>query len=400
MRSAALRNEPVRGIYGPCPLLRLTGLDLVWGIVPDYMHCVLEGVIKQLTEIWFTDTGSGSYIGTFIGTVNDRLTSIRPPNIFSRLPKSIGERNQWKAREWRYWLLYYCMPCLAGILPRKYFIHLTLFCQAIFLLLKKSVNVPDIRVSQTLLDRFVEQVSTLYGNVAATSNVHILVHLPKSVLQLGPLWATSMFPFESANGILLELITAAKGVPQQIVERCAMQQTLRDLSDGVEFPKKLGQIFRSFIKARVPHENGCLGAPLTLELTETASGVVQSHFGMLPVLEKYLRANVQGFEVNSVEYTRCKKTCRRFVKMTDGNFCEIQAIYKCPTEAVFILLCKCLVISDAGMGSAQYIYNCCIPPEEENLCIHTGEDVENICVFIKFQGASYICDMPNFYERE
>lgn len=65
--------------------------------------------------------------------------------------------------------------------------------------------VPDVRVAQGLV-RFVEQVSISYSNVAGAMSVHTLVHLRKSALSLGPSWAASVFPFESANGILLELI--------------------------------------------------------------------------------------------------------------------------------------------------------------------------------------------------
>lgn len=49
-----------------------------------------------------------------------------------------------------------------------------------------------------------------------TLNVHGLVHLPEVVQNLGPLWAHSCFPFESANGDILKLFHGSSGVEKQV----------------------------------------------------------------------------------------------------------------------------------------------------------------------------------------
>lgn len=49
-----------------------------------------------------------------------------------------------------------------------------------------------------------------------TLNVHQLLHLPEVVNNLGPLWAHSCFPFESANGDLLKLFHGSRGVEKQV----------------------------------------------------------------------------------------------------------------------------------------------------------------------------------------
>ena len=41
-----------------------------------------------------------------------------------------------------------------------------------------------------------------------TANVDNLLHLPEVVRNLGPLWAHSCFPFEAANGKLLNSLHA------------------------------------------------------------------------------------------------------------------------------------------------------------------------------------------------
>ncbi|KAG0426350.1 hypothetical protein HPB47_026540 [Ixodes persulcatus] len=62
-KAAFRQGQPGNGIKGPSVLLPLKGIDLVWCLPPDYMHCVLEGVTKQLTELWLSATGAPYYIG-------------------------------------------------------------------------------------------------------------------------------------------------------------------------------------------------------------------------------------------------------------------------------------------------------------------------------------------------
>ena len=49
-----LRKTDGGGTYVPPGRARvnLPGYDLVWGFVPDYMHCVCLGVVKTLMEAW------------------------------------------------------------------------------------------------------------------------------------------------------------------------------------------------------------------------------------------------------------------------------------------------------------------------------------------------------------
>lgn len=59
-----------------------------------------------------------------------------------------------------------------------------------------------------------------------TFNVHQLLHLEKSVVSWGPLWAHSTHGFESANGDLLDVIHAAKGVHHQVCRHIGLKFSL------------------------------------------------------------------------------------------------------------------------------------------------------------------------------
>ncbi|KAH7985192.1 hypothetical protein HPB49_026561 [Dermacentor silvarum] len=78
MRVSLQSGEPSHGIKGASALAHMPNFDLVWAVCPDYMHCVLEGVAKQLADIWFGSVDSPSYIGkpAQIKRVDKRLLSI------------------------------------------------------------------------------------------------------------------------------------------------------------------------------------------------------------------------------------------------------------------------------------------------------------------------------------
>ncbi len=135
--------------------------------------------------------------------------------MFMRHPRSIDSRPFWKASEWRNWLLYYTILSLSDILPQRYLHHWSLLAQATFLTFKNEIVPEDVNnICQIAHGICVSHRNSLWrGN---SSNIHQLTHHAKSVKLLGPAWSRSAFVFESSNGHLLKLITAANGVPLQI----------------------------------------------------------------------------------------------------------------------------------------------------------------------------------------
>ncbi|KAG0438884.1 hypothetical protein HPB47_016834, partial [Ixodes persulcatus] len=60
-----------------------------------------------------------------VAALDRRLLSITPAHCVTRLPRSLATRSNWKASEWRHWLLYHCLPCTLGILHPSYWSHLS-----------------------------------------------------------------------------------------------------------------------------------------------------------------------------------------------------------------------------------------------------------------------------------
>ena len=64
----------------------------------DYMHCVLQGVCKRLTSLWFNSRNhtNPGYIGRKRDLVDSRLAIIKPPSEISRAPGLISKLSDWK----------------------------------------------------------------------------------------------------------------------------------------------------------------------------------------------------------------------------------------------------------------------------------------------------------------
>lgn len=68
----------MHGVKGLSPVVNVKGFDIVWSFSPDFMHCVLLGITRQLTELWFTTPGESYHIGepVIIAVVDNLLCSI------------------------------------------------------------------------------------------------------------------------------------------------------------------------------------------------------------------------------------------------------------------------------------------------------------------------------------
>lgn len=65
-------------------------------------------------------------------------------------------------------------------------------------------------------------------------NVHLLTHLSECVRKSGPLWAYSMFSFESMNGKLLKLVNGTQDITQQIAEKYCLSKIFNEKYDKID----------------------------------------------------------------------------------------------------------------------------------------------------------------------
>ena len=361
----ALRSgATVNGVKGPSCLFNLPHFDLVLGFVPDYMHCVCLGVVKMMTEMWLSSKNHAEqfYIGQkrHLSVISSRLATIKPPNAITRLPRPITVRKDWKASEWRAWLLFYCTPSLTGILEKRYLVHFSLLSSAVYLLLQDSVTGDDISKADAMLFEFVVTCEILYGQKAMTSNVHQLLHLAESVRCWGPLWAHSAFPFEDWNGRLVKLAHGTRSVAHQILERFSMLQAIEAIRESVEVSPH-GNAFCTNALGRKQRNSGVtscggttgLGGGTLRPLSQPQKQVITK---VLPNI-----GDVGTFFTRVVHDGMLYCTSGRIVKRADcyaalggGECMELTSLVlvKCGSEDLFLALGKLLRPCPATEGSA------------------------------------------------
>lgn len=218
----------VLGVKGEAIVSAWPMLDISTCVLPEYMHAILLGIVKQFFNIWFLKPGPWS-VKEFITEIDECLLSIQVPYFFNRSPRSIAYNKFYKASEFLNWALYFSVPVLATLLKEKYFQHWLLFVSSLFKLLSKPISIDDLDQTEIVLKIFVRNIDDLYGDREYTYNVHQLLHMVLCVKRWGPLYATSAFPFENFNGILAKSVHGSHNIGQEIANNLVLAQGLESL---------------------------------------------------------------------------------------------------------------------------------------------------------------------------
>lgn len=199
------------------------------------MHLAYLGVTKKLIKLWFSSQYHDQQFSLhrFKELVDNSLMGITPPGYVARLPRRITDVSNWKAAELKYFLLYYSLPILSDIMEDEYFAHHTALVLGIYYLNQSSISARMIREAEEALVSYVSNFERLYGKRHMSINVHALLHLPQVVRRLGPLWATSCFPFENANGFLKKFVHGTRHAELQICSNLSLFTGLKNLKNQV-----------------------------------------------------------------------------------------------------------------------------------------------------------------------
>lgn len=179
--------------------------------------------------IWNQKESRGLISRKTIDKIDDLLKNIKSPHQVSKLTRPFSERQYWKASEWENWNLFY------SVLPPEFLMHWILFVEAIHILSREEIQTTELDLADYLLHKFVVDTEKLYSKWAMTFNVHLLLHLTKSVHDWGPLRVHNAYAFESENGKLLKSTHCAKGIHHQICRRISLKYCMLLLMKRVNF---------------------------------------------------------------------------------------------------------------------------------------------------------------------
>lgn len=215
-------------------LSRLPEFDLVRSVAVNSCHNLFLEVVKRLfLKMFVEDTQSPWYVGrpNRKRIIDERLTSIRTPTKLARRTRSVNNHADWKATEWRNWILFYALPCLQGVLPEPYYQHLALLSTAAYIFNQECITVAELTIARNNISQFRIQYQQLYEEDHMSFNVHLLSHLHQTVQDWGPLWVHTAFPFESWNNRIVGFVTAGFKRAHQIVARYLLYKFLDSMLD-------------------------------------------------------------------------------------------------------------------------------------------------------------------------
>ena len=141
-----------RGVKGPSLFSQLRLYQPLESTNIDYMHTLLEGVVKRLFGIWFSKTGA--LARSKLELVNTRLINLRPPSFVTSPPRSIHLWKRWRAHEYLTFLLYYSLPVMFGVLSEECFSNLIKLVVSVEHLIKKNILLTELSEIKNLLFEF------------------------------------------------------------------------------------------------------------------------------------------------------------------------------------------------------------------------------------------------------
>jgi len=398
----------VKGVKGPTALLQLKFFNLIDGFVPEYMHCVLLGVIRLHTELLFDSrykkfwkTGDNDEIATkhIISAIDERFTNICALTSITRSVRSLTQISIWKASEWRSWLIFYCVPCLTGLLKKKYLKHLAMLSKAINILLQESIKKMDVIEAHKLLLSYVFLFNKYFGVTSMVLNIHLLTHITQSVLNWGPLWTHNAFVYEGQNRHLLQLLRSPNQVVKQIARKFLIFSHLASLCNEYISRESTITFCKNVLQKKLQHFVKCegvilLGKKEICTFSPEEYACVKEYNFDLKHCKSFKRMLYNGIKYCSEDYAIDKKHNDSFI-LTHNMFAVIKNIINVSQTKVLILLQEIVVQKEPLLSSQDFKY---IQVKRfisygKYFCIQPFE-IDAQCVFMDILSDKYLCKMP------
>ncbi|XP_051176780.1 uncharacterized protein LOC127291625 isoform X1 [Leptopilina boulardi] len=396
MKEAVEKGKPKFGVKNSSSLINLLKFDIIKGCVPEPMHCI-SGVAKQFATLWFgTKQKAGLFKKCIINDIDTFMRNIKVTNQICRLTRLLSEKEFWKAKEWENWVLYFSLPILTTVLPsenKKYAEHWSLFVEALHLLLKDDIKIWEIDLADKLLHEFVAGIEKIYSAASMTFNVHLLLHLAKTVYYWGPLWAFSAFAFESGNGKLLKVIHASKGVHHQICRRISLQYCHLSLKDRI-YPIASQRIITYCTSYLVQK---------SLKLFEVRyfgpSSTVDDNWINLLQLISQKASSYKKIIKNGCLYQSSLKNNHRsnnsFAQLLNGQYFKINKFIIDTGSKKEYTIGQKIIVEDAFIETCKVIKKITKIETWETAIL--TKNINKVCVQIKLNDNEYLCVVPNLH---
>lgn len=316
------------GFKGIAPVVCHKNYDLVNSTVIDYLHCICLGTVKHTFELW-TDRkykDKDWYIGKWTQEIDLLLDDIKVSRQTSRPPRNFQLFSSWKGSEFRNLLVLYSIV-FQYFVSEPYLSNFLKLSRAIYIFLGCEITVEAFEEASQLIFDYVTEFQELYGLEAMVHNMHLVSHIPQTVIQNGPLWCYSAFCFENKNGQIKNVIKGTNKILQETATKFAILQ-------GNQKPKN----------------------PCTIRYGKKT--IIDTEL----ITNEYNYVYVNGIYFGTKANDHEKKTIDYLVETKDGKFCEIEKIVEIDGKLYLHLLENKQVYYSEG----QFKYYS--EKEEESFC--------------------------------
>lgn len=224
-------EKHLKGIKGPCDLMRLPYVHMNEIAPLEMMHSQLIGTMKLLLQAWtgkiqdFPQVLSNNDLKRF----DSKTSALKfPCNTLRRFPKILS-KTKWKAIDYSNFI-YYATPILEQFLPKAIFDYFSHFVRIMTLLNAAEITLADLALADQLVKNFIDDFPTHYPTVRLHRYVvHTLLHLPDTVRKYGPLHLISAFLVENEMGNLARKVVTATNVQQQVYRKSLVETAVRTI---------------------------------------------------------------------------------------------------------------------------------------------------------------------------
>lgn len=198
------------------PLLAQLDLGLISQFVLDYKIIVCKGVMKHMMSLW--KSGRLDYrINKETQQKISRDLIIMTgncPREFVKRPRSLDETSSWDGSDWNEFLLYYSPIALKSRMPQRYYVHFLYLHLAMRILMSSDAANAEANsfVLGQLLNTFIADFTTLYGNDKVDYSVHNLLHFEHIQQRLGSLKKLNGFTYEHQINMVNSFLDASSEV--------------------------------------------------------------------------------------------------------------------------------------------------------------------------------------------
>lgn len=189
----------------------------------EALHLLHHGVTKKLLSLWMD--GSNIYNSKWpkreIPNINRMFYQVckEMPSDIPRSIRNLDYLSNWKATEYRCFLMYTGIVILKDFLQAEEYEHFLTLSSAVRFCSSDFYVRNTLSLAKELFEDFVEEFINIYGQNEVVSNVHNLLHVHEDVQHFGNLNSFSAYEFENALRFIGLQIQTSKAPLEQISRR-------------------------------------------------------------------------------------------------------------------------------------------------------------------------------------